>query len=118
MTIALVAPAACRRADPQKEISLEGLEAYWVVDSPVGQEQYIAPAVRFTLRNKGSHVAHSLQAKATFRRDGQEWGGDWRRVTDGGGRPLKPGEEALVVLRSEARYHSPGAPESMFEHEL
>lgn len=118
LLIAALAAPACRTPDPQQEIAIEGLEAYWIVDSPVNNEQYIAPAVRFTLRNKGKHVAHSLQAKATFRREGEEWGGDWRRVTSAAGNPLQPGEQALVVLRSEHRYHSAGKPDSMFGHEL
>ena len=116
LILAGVFASACRTPDPQKEIGLADLEAYWIVDVPEKGEQYIAPAVRFILRNKGEDVAHSLQAKATFRREGQEWGGDWRRVTATGGKALRPGEDAVVVLRSEARYHTPGTPESMFSH--
>jgi len=45
--------SACRPPDPRDEIELTGIETYWVVDTPTADTQYIAPAVRVTVRNKG-----------------------------------------------------------------
>lgn len=117
----LVLPlAACAAPDPQAELEVRGLEAYWAVDAPKGGEQYIAPAVRFEVRNKGRRPWGSIQASAGFRRPNdqgvfEEWGGDWKQVAPSR-KPITPGESTLVVLKSDARYHSPGAPESMFQH--
>jgi hypothetical protein len=112
--------SACRRPDPQKELDLSQLEAYWVVDSPVGSEQYLAPAVRLVLKNKGQAPARALEATAVFRREGdgdKTWGSDWQRVAPGG-KPLQPGQDTVVVMKSDARYHTNGPAESMFQHEL
>ena len=114
------AGSGCRRLDPQKELSISGLEAYWVIDAPVGNEQYIAPAVRLVLRNKGEHTARALETTAVFRRKGEEketWGSDWMRVAPQG-KPLAPGQETVLVMKSDARYRSAGTPDSMFRHEL
>lgn len=118
MIAAVLASWACRRPDPQQVIDIAQLEAYWVIDTPVGNEQYIAPAVRLVLKNKGAAAAHALEATAVFKRDGQDdaWGSDWRRVAPGG-KPLAAGQDTLLVLKSDARYHSPAAPEAMFQHE-
>jgi len=115
----LVPLAACRRPDPAKEVAVSGLEAYWVVDTPVGQTQYLAPAVRLVIRNATDAPQHALEVTAVFRRKGEEdktWGSDWRRVAPAG-KPLAPGKETLVVLKSDARYSAIGAPEGMFENE-
>jgi len=111
---------ACRSADPKAELDVSEVEAYWVVDSPVGSTQYIAPAVRFRVTNKGSRAWGSIQATATFRRKGEEeksWGSDWRPVT-APDKTLAPGEGVLVVMRSDSRYYSSGDAESMFRHGL
>jgi len=115
----LLASPGCRRPDPQKELDVSQLEAYWVVDTPVGREQYLAPAVRLVLKNKGQAPAHSLEATAVFRREGEEdktWGSDWRRVAPAG-KALRPGQETVLVMKCDARYHTNGPPESMFTHE-
>lgn len=112
--------AACRSADPKAELTVSDVETYWVVDSPVGSTQYIAPAVRFRVANKGSKPWGSIQATATFRRKGEEgksWGSDWRPVT-ATDKTLAPGDGVLVVMRSDGRYYSSGNPESMFHHDL
>ncbi len=113
--------AACAAPDPKAELEVLGLEAYWAVDAPKGGEQYIAPAVRFEVRNKGQRPWGSIQASAGFRRPNdqgvfEEWGGDWKQVAPSR-KPLTPRESTLVVLKSDARYHSAGPPESMFQHE-
>lgn len=121
--LALVLPlAACASPDPNAELEVHGLETYWAVDSAQGREQYIAPAVRFEVRNKGAKTLGAVEASAGFRRPDdqgvlQEWGGDYSRVGTSK-EPLRPGATKLVVLKSDARYHSPGTPESMFAHQL
>ena len=110
--------AACRRPDPAKELAFSALEAYWVVDNPVGQTQYLAPAVRLVIRNQAESPQRTLEATAVFRRVGEEdktWGSDWRRIAPSG-KPLLPGHDTLVVLKSDARYTSTGAPAGMFEN--
>jgi len=114
------ATAGCRAHDPQKELEVSDVETYWVVDSPKGETQYISPAVRFHLRNKSPEPIRSIQATANFKRVGEQenWGSAWEQVTQAG-KPLAPGQEALVVLRSDGRYTSTtDDPESMFKHEL
>jgi hypothetical protein len=119
LALALLA-SGCVAPDPQAEMEVSGLEAYWAVDSPVGQAQYIAPAVRFVVRNKGTKPHRSVQATATFKRKGEAetWSSAWQVVSPVGGKPLAPGETRLVALKPEAegRYHSTGSPESMFQH--
>jgi len=56
---------------------------------------------------------------ATFRRKGEEnltWGSDFRQVSTRR-EPLVPLQVLSVVLKSDARYYSTGAPEAMFSHE-
>jgi len=115
----LVVLAACRTPEPAKELELKDLETYWAVDTPKGETQYISPVVRFHLRNRWREAERSIQAQAIFHRVGEqeEWGSDWRQVTPAK-KPLQPGEEAFVELRSPGRYYSSGEPESMFQHEL
>lgn len=93
------------------------METYWVIDPSVGETQYLAPAVRFRLRNKGTAAHRTIQANAVFRRKGEDetWGSDWQRVLPGG-QAVEPGEDAVVVLKSDARYYSTGDPETMFTH--
>jgi hypothetical protein len=115
--------AACSSVDPRQELEITGLETYWAVDNPKGSTQYIAPVVRFHLRNKGKQPHRSIQATANFRRlgeEGQVWSAAWAQVSPVAGKPLAPGQSALVVLKpdGEGRYYSEGAPESMFAHEL
>jgi hypothetical protein len=120
--LALAALSSCASPDPKAELELLGLETYWAVDAARGQERFIAPVVRFELRNKGGKAQGSIEASAGFRRRNdqdvfEEWGGDFLRVSSSR-EPLAPGASRLVVLKSDARYHSPGTPESMFAHEL
>jgi hypothetical protein len=111
---------ACQTADPKAELTVSDVETYWVLDSPVGSTQYIAPAVRFRVTNKGSRAWSSIQTTATFRRRGEEgksWGSDWKPVT-APDKSLAPREAVLVVMRSDGRYYSSGNAESMFHHDL
>jgi len=122
LTLLLVhclALVACETPDPKAELEMRDLETYWVIDKPVGTTQYIAPAARFRLRNKGTKPRGSIEAKATFRRKGeeQEWGSDWERLSSSS-KPLAPGQETVVMLKSDGHYYSAGTPESMFDHAL
>ena len=118
--LALLAPVlSCHSPDPQAVLEVTDVEAYWAVDPPSGDTRYIAPAVRLHVRNKGAEPLRSVQATATFRRKGeaQTWGSDWQQVSTSA-HPLAPGQGALVLLKSDARYSSPVEPEAMFTHQL
>ncbi len=109
-----VAVAGCARHDPARELELLGLETYWIVDSPRQGQNYIAPVVRFRLKNVSSQPLGSVQARAKFPAADQEetWGSiqeqvcTWRR-------PLEPGKDTLVTVRSAGRYQSPADPEDI-----
>ena len=116
----LLACASCASPDPKAELEIQGNETYWVVDAPVGRTQYLPPAVRFLVRNKGKRAWGNIEATATFRRKGEEdkaWGSDYQKVTSGG-KELEKGESVLIVMRSDSRYFSDGPPETFFHHEL
>lgn len=117
--LALALPA-CRTPDPQAEVELTNVETYWAVDSPAGETQRIAPVVRFQLRNKGQEPLDSIQATATFRREGetQAWSGAFLEVKPPAGKELKPGQAAPVMLKpeGEGRYTSTVSPEQMLAH--
>jgi hypothetical protein len=118
LALALMA-IGCKAPEPKVELDLTDLETYWVIDSAVGTTQYIAPAIRFHVKNKGARAWSGIQATATFRRKGEEqtWGSDWQTVT-ASGKSLAPGHDQIVVLKSDCRYFSSGAPETMFQHSL
>jgi len=109
--------AGCRTHDPKQELEVAGIETYWVLDSPRGDTQYMAPAVRFRVHNKSPEPILSIQATATFRRVGEEenWGSAWEQVTPAK-KPLEPGKDLVVVLRSDGHYTSRGPADSMFAH--
>ena len=116
----LVAPLlSCHSPEPQAVLEVTDVETYWAVDPQAGDTRYIAPAARLHVRNKGSEPLRSVQATATFRRKGeaQTWGSDWQQVSSTA-RPLTPGQSALVLLKSDARYSSPVEPDAMFTHAL
>jgi hypothetical protein len=114
---ALLLCGACRKGDPKKDLRVSDVETYWVVETPKGQTQAIAPAIRLTLENVSGGPLDSIYAAAGFRRDGEEWGGDWQQVASRK-KPLAPGKTLVVVLRSgEGRYTSTGDPEGMLRVE-
>jgi hypothetical protein len=117
----LAAAAGCRTPDPLAEVALSDLETYWAVDRPVGSTQFIAPVVRFQLRNKSSRPLRSIQASSTFRLkgDAKSWSGAFLQVAPVGGKPLEPGQSTLVVLKpeGEGRYNSTVSPEEMLAHQ-
>jgi hypothetical protein len=118
--LAVLLTAACRAPDPRAELEVVEPDAYFVLDTPSGDTQYLAPAVRFHVRNRAARPVRSIQANAVFRRvgeEGQTWGADWQQVAPAG-KPLSPGEAVLVVMKSDGRYYSTGPPRTMFEHKL
>ena len=116
----LVLLSACKAPDPQTAVEVTALETYWAVDSPSGQTQYIAPVVRFQLRNKGQEALDSIQATATFKREGENeaWSGAYQQVKPPNGRELPPGQSVPVMLKpmGEGRYTSTVGPEQMLAH--
>jgi hypothetical protein len=112
--LALTAPVACRSHDPARELALSGVETYWIVDSPQQGQNYIAPAVRFRLRNVGSETIGSIQARARFPSPDQEevWGSIQEQVSTWS-RPLQRGQEVVVTVRSAGRYHAAADPEDI-----
>jgi hypothetical protein len=115
----LLVAAACKSPDPREHFDVADVETYWAVESPRGETQYIAPVVRFRLRNKGKGPSRSVQAQAVFHRVGEEdkgWGSDWKEVAPSR-KPVLPGGELFVELKSDGHYYTTGTPESMFAHE-
>ena len=117
LPLALLA-VACVAPDPKAVLEITDVETYWAVDTAAGERIYIAPVVRFTVRNKGPEELRTVQASANFRRKGEEeleWGGAFEDVTPTG-KPLPRGGSRLVVLKSDGRYYSSGDPHAFFEH--
>jgi hypothetical protein len=115
----LVVLAGCAAPDPNAIVKVSDLETHWAVDSgDAGGTQYIAPVVRFKVTNISGERQGSVQVTATFRRKGEEnltWGSDFRQVATRA-EPLVPLQVLPTVLKSDARYYSTGAPETMFAH--
>ena len=104
----------CRSHDPAKELALSGIETYWVVDSPQQGQNFIAPAVRFRLRNVGSQPLGAIDARARFPAPDQEeaWGSIQEMVSTWS-HPLLPGHDTVVTVRSAGRYHAAAAPDDI-----
>ncbi len=112
--LVLSAGTACRSHDPAKELSVSGVETFWIVDSPQQGQNFVAPAVRFRLKNVGPETLGSVQARARFPAPDQDeaWGSIQEQVSTWS-RPLEPGKEAVVTVRSAGRYHAPAEPEDI-----
>src|SRR5512139_2169470 len=100
--------SACQRHDPAKELTLSSLQTYWIVDSPQAGQNFVAPTVRFRLKNVGPGTLGSIQARARFPAPDQDevWGSIQEQVSTWS-RPLEPGREVEVTVRSAGRYHAP-----------
>jgi hypothetical protein len=106
---------ACASHDAAKELAVSDVETYWIVDSPQQGQNYIAPAVRFRLRNVGPATLGSVQARARFPAPDQGaevWGSIQEQVSTWR-KPLEAGREAVVTVRSAGRYHAPVDPEEI-----
>jgi hypothetical protein len=115
---ALLALSACHAPKPLELVETGDVDTHWAVDSSVGETHYLAPVVRFRVRNKSQEDQGSIQATATFRRVGEEsvtWGADFRQVSTRR-EPLRAGQDGSVMLKSDARYFSTGDPQTMFQH--
>jgi hypothetical protein len=110
--------AGCAAPDPKAEVEILKPETYWAIDSPSGTTQYLAPVVRFDLRNKGAR-SRSVQAMATLRRVGEQvaWSSAFTKVPQPQGE-VAAGQTLPVILKpeGEGRYTSTGPPEGMFQH--
>src|SRR5512139_994508 len=97
----VVAAVGCRSHDPAKELAVSGVETYWIVDSPQQGQNYVAPAVRFRLKNVGPETLGSVQARARFPSPDQReaWGSIQEQVSTWS-RPFGPGQELVVTVRS------------------
>lgn len=115
LALAGSALGGCRSHDPQAELEIRDVETYWIVDSPRAGENFIAPAVRFRLRNRGMQELGSVQARARFpgTADEEPWGSIQEQVSTWR-QPLRPGQDVVVVVRSVGRYHASADPEDMF----
>lgn len=110
----LLAGLSCARHDPAALLEVVEVETYWIVDSPRAGQNFIAPAVRFQLRNKSSVQLSSVQARARFPGTSEEepWGSIQEQVSYWR-EPLPPGEGRLVTVRSVGRYQAAADPEDM-----
>jgi hypothetical protein len=115
-----LALGGCAPIDPKAELEIEGLETYWAIDSPGGSSQFLAPVVRFNVRNKGTRSRRSILASATYRRNGETeaWSGAYWKVSPVKDQSLAAGAVAPAMLKPEGqgRYTSTGSPERMFAH--
>ena len=106
---------ACQSHDAAKELAVSGVETFWIVDSPQQGQNFIAPAVRFRLKNVSPGTIGSVQARARFPAPDQgdeTWGSIQEQVSTWS-RPLEPGKEAVVTVRSAGRYHAQTDPEEI-----
>ncbi len=105
---------ACAQHDPMKELEVLDVETYWIVDSPRDGENFIAPAIRFRLRNRGSERLSSVQVRARFpgTSEDEPWFSNQQEVSSWR-EPLAPGEDRLVTVRSVGRYQAAADPEDM-----
>jgi hypothetical protein len=114
IALAILALTACRSRDAAKELAVSDIETYWVVDSPQQGENFVAPAVRFRLKNTGSEPLGSVDARARFPAPDQDevWGSIQEQVSHWR-KPLNPGQEVTVTVRSAGRYHAKADPEDI-----
>jgi hypothetical protein len=105
---------ACRSHDAARELELGELETYWIVDSPRQDQNFIAPVVRFRLKNVSAQPLGSVQARARFPAADQEevWGSIQEQVSTWS-QPIEPGKDRVVTVRSAGRYQSPADPQDI-----
>ena len=117
--VALLVATACKARDPKQDFEVRDVETYWAVDNPRGETQYVAPVVRFRVRNRTTGALRSVEAQATFKRGAQEdkWPSGLA-VLATPRKPLAPGGEAFAEIKSEGRYSMRDtAPETMLANE-
>ena len=81
--LVLLVGLSCARHDPATQLMVVEVETYWIVDSPRQDQNFIAPAVRFRLRNIGDIQLSSVQARARFPGTSEEdpWGSIQEQVS-------------------------------------
>jgi len=106
--------SGCQSHDAAKDLALNEVETFWIVDSPQQGQNFIAPVVRFRLKNVSPGTLGSIQARARFPSPDQDetWGSIQEQVSTWS-RPLEPGKEAVVTVRSAGRYHAQTDPEEI-----
>ena len=105
----------CRSHDPAVELQVGALQTYWIVDSPQQGQNYVAPVVRFRLKNVSTQPLSAVQARARFPAPDQgdePWGSIQEQVSTWR-QPILPGKDALVTVRSAGRYHSTADPQDI-----
>jgi hypothetical protein len=113
--VALPPVTSCRSHDAARELAVSDVQTYWIVDAPQQGQNYIAPAVRFRLRNVSTEELGSVQARARFPAadQGDETWGSIQEQVSTWQKPLRPGQDAVVTVRSAGRYHSAADPETI-----
>jgi hypothetical protein len=114
VALVVLAVTGCRSHHPAAELQVSDVSTYWIVDNPRQGQNYIAPAVRFRLKNVSSRVIDSVQARARFPVPEQEeaWGSIQEQVSTWK-QPIEPGRDVLVTVRSVGRYHADADPEDL-----
>ncbi len=112
-----LAAASCADPEPRNLLKVTDLETYWVLDPSRTEKRFLAPAVRFRVENISADTLISVDATASFFRDGSDesWGSGFFRLTEGR-KTLAAGAKVLVTMSSDARYSLEGPPETAFTH--
>ncbi len=107
--------SGCRSHDAAAELQVGGLQTYWIVDSPQQGQNYIAPVVRFRLKNVSREPLVAVQARARFPAadQGDEVWGSIQEQVSTWHNPIPPGRDTLVTVRSAGRYHSTADPQDI-----
>jgi len=115
LLLALPLVPSCSTPEPKALLKVTEVETYWVLDPSRTEKRFLAPAVRFRVENTSAETLLTVDATATFKREGSEesWGSGFFRLTEGRKR-LAPGARALVTMSSDARYSMVGDPETAF----
>src|SRR5262252_5152260 len=88
---------SCRSHDPARELQVGALQTYWIVDSPQQGQNYVAPVVRFRLKNLSKEPLSAVQARARFPAPDQgdePWGSIQEQVSTWR-KPIPPGRDAV-----------------------
>jgi hypothetical protein len=115
LLLAAVAAPGCRGHDPAAELRVSDLTTYWIVDSPQQGQNFVAPVVRFRLKNVSTEPLSAVQARARFPAPDQgdePWGSIQEQVSTYH-HPIAPGHDTLVTVRSAGRYHSTADPQDI-----
>lgn len=100
-------------------LEVEDVQAYWSVWGKKEGKNYIHPAVRFKIRNKGESEADYVQTQAVFRRENkleEAWGNAFEYALAGD--PIPPGGLSReITLKSDVTVYSTDPPNKMLEND-